>query len=149
VNQPLLAFPQALVDALGIKRGGNLSAYTQIWLVFGISGLTHASGIFMVPSPVNITFDERFNGVMVYFLLQAAAITLEDFVQWIMKSMGLEFAAGSRLKTMLGYAWVIGFFWVSLPQIGNVLLRTRFGEDPMFMSSPNRVWVEKMVKSLQ
>jgi hypothetical protein len=109
----------------------------------------HASGIFMVPSPVNITFDERFNGVMVYFLLQAAAITLEDFVQWIMKSTGLEFAASSHLRTTLGYAWVIGFFWVSLPQIGNVLLRTRFGEHPMFMNSPNRVWVGKMVKSLQ
>lgn len=149
VHQPLLAFPQALVHALGIKRGGTLSAYTQLWLAFAISGLMHGQSIFMLPSPVNITFEERLNGVVVFFFMQAAAITVEDFLQWTLRGLGLESSGRSPAKTLFGYVWVIAFFWLSLPHIGDVLLRIRFGEQPLFAASPNGAWVNKFVDTLQ
>ena len=102
----------------------------------------------MLPSPVNITFRERLDGVAVFFFMQAAAITLEDSVQWSLRRVGLRFSGHSFTKTLLGYIWVTTFFWLSLPHVGDVLLRTRFGEQPLFTASPNEAWVKKFVDAL-
>ncbi|KAF2675646.1 hypothetical protein K458DRAFT_397758 [Lentithecium fluviatile CBS 122367] len=75
------------------------------------------TSIFMLPSPVNITFEERLDGVVVFFFTQAAAITVEDFVQWTLREVGLESAGRSFPKTLFGYVWVTAFFWHSLPHI--------------------------------
>lgn len=86
---------------------------------------------------------------MWFFLLQAAAITLEDFVQWSLKHMGLTFARPSAIRTLTGYAWVIAIFWFSLPFAGDVYLCTRYGKQPVLQPSPSAAWVAKLLHALE
>jgi hypothetical protein len=109
----------------------------------------HAQSIFMLPSPINITFEERLDGVVVFFFLQAAAITVEDFIQWSLRQSGVTLTGHSVARILIGYVWVIIFFWFSLPHIGDVLLRIRFGEQPLFTASPNGAWVKKLIDALE
>lgn len=113
-----------------------------------MSGLMHAQSILMMPSPINITFEDRTNGIMWFFLLQAAAITVEDFVQWSLRHMGLSFTNHSAIRTYFGYTWVVAFFWYSLPFAGDVCLRIRSGEQPMFKASPNAAWISQLLDTL-
>jgi gliotoxin/aspirochlorine biosynthesis aminotransferase len=133
----LTAYTGGFVDLLGIKRGTNMSSYTQLWLAFTLSGIFHALSQLMAPSPTNITFEERTVGIFLFFLWQAAAITIEDFVHWLWKQGGGSFAKRSVLRTAVGYAWVLFSMWYSIPLAGDVFLRRRFGvESPL----PFTIW---------
>ncbi|KAL8648013.1 MAG: hypothetical protein Q9210_005225 [Variospora velana] len=127
-RQLLTSYAHALVDLLGIKRGTNLSSYTQLWFAFALSGCMHASSMLGLPCPLNITVAERTLGMIKFFLWQALAITSEDLVQWMCRSSfgGL----GPRwLRTGVGWAWVVGSCWYSMSLAGDVMLRMRLGEE--------------------
>lgn len=137
----LTAYTSAFVDAMKIKRGTKLSSYTQLWLAFTISGAMHASSMLILPSPTNITFNERTIGVMQFFFFQAAAITFEDFIQWVWKQLGGKTSAPSMFRTLVGYTWVICCFWYSLPLIGDVMLRMRMGDQTFLPFTVTGPWM--------
>ena len=123
----LTTYTRVFVDSLGIKHGTNMSSYTQLWLAFLFSGTFHALSQLTLPSPINITISERTTGFLLFFVWQAAAITFEDFVQWLWKQAGGSTTGSSRLRTLLGYIWVTCSMWYSLPMVGDTFLRTRLG----------------------
>ena len=104
---------------LKFPRGSNRSFCTQLYVSFFLSGLLHFSGDFM--------FQKR----MVYysfkfFLLQAVAITFENFVIYIAKRLllwkGIEFKPGKADESwaeavvrVIGYCWVILWFCLTMP----------------------------------
>jgi len=104
---------------LRFPRGSNRSSYTQLYIAFLLSGLIHFAGDFM------------FEGRLVYrsfrfFLLQAAAITFEDFIIYIAKRLlrqrGVDLKPGkddeSRTEAVvrvIGYCWVTLWFCLTLP----------------------------------
>lgn len=94
-------------------------------MTFAVSGVFHAASILLMPSPANVSFNERTAGIMYYFLWQAAVITLEDFLQWAWKR---AFGEPKGPTHVLGYLWVICSFWISLPWAGDVMLRVKMGE---------------------
>lgn len=118
------------MDYLTIPRGSMLSSYTQIWLAFFASGFMHAQSMLLLPHPPNVTVWESTAGVMAFFLWQAAAITLEDFVQWLFKPylVGRD-ASNSLIRKLVGYLWVTASFWMSLPWAADVMTRLRLTEE--------------------
>ena len=100
-------------------RGTSRSFYTQLYVAFFLSAVVHFSGEFM--------FERR----LVYrsfkfFLLQAVAITFEDFVIYIGKCLllrrGIELRPGKTdgswaevMLRIVGYCWVILWFCLTLP----------------------------------
>ena len=105
---------------LGFPRGTNRSSYTQFYIAFFLSALLHFSGDFMLEKRlVYRTFK--------FFLLQAVAITFEDFVIYIAKRLvlrwrGIEFKLGKADESwaevavrVIGYCWVTLWFCLTLP----------------------------------
>ena len=104
---------------LKFPRGTNRSSYTQLYVAFFLSGAIHASGEFM--------FERR----LVYrsfkfFLLQAVAITFEDFAIYATKRLllrrGIELKPGKADESWVeaavrggGYCWVTLWFCFTLP----------------------------------
>lgn len=89
----------------GFTPGTNLSSYTQLYTAFFVSGLIHLGADYTVMRHLTI-FSPRF------FLLQAVAITLEDFIQWCTKSARSKIGWTSKA---VGYLWVIVWFTWSGP----------------------------------
>ncbi|KAK8157451.1 membrane bound O-acyl transferase family-domain-containing protein [Phyllosticta citrichinensis] len=127
IRKPLTGLTGRLLDLFGIRRGTNTSSYTQLWLSFAISGFMHAASLTLMPCPANVPERDRWVGLMCYFLWQAAAITLEDFVLFLWRK---NFGVGSSgaLTNIVGYIWVTCSFWFSLPMAADVLLKLRMGE---------------------
>ena len=70
----------SLCRFLGFKRGSFTSRYTQLFVVFGLSGLIHFGGSLHNSRTVDKALKW---GDFYVFPAQAAYITLEDFVVWI------------------------------------------------------------------
>ena len=141
-HQVLTTFTGAFVDAVGIKRGSTLSSYTQLWLAFLISALMHAQSFLILPSPTNITLSERTVGVVQFFLWQAAAITFEDFVQWLWARLGGKTSGPSIFRTVIGYVWVVWSFWYSVPLGADVWMRMRIGQEPFLPFTVVGPWMK-------
>ena len=104
---------------LKFPRGTNWSSYTQLYVAFFLSALFHFSGDF--------TFRKRtVYYSFKFFLLQAVAITFEDFIIYIAKRLlhwrGMEFKPGRADESwaevavrVIGYCWVILWFCLTLP----------------------------------
>ncbi|OTB04086.1 hypothetical protein M426DRAFT_321179 [Hypoxylon sp. CI-4A] len=133
-----------IVDFLSIHRGTNISSYIQIWLAFTISGFMHAQSMLLLPHPSNITFAERTAGVMAFFLWQAAAITTEDFVQWLWGKLSGDLEVNPWARRFIGYTWVISTFWVSLPWAADVMMRIRLTEESFLGFSILRSAVQRI-----
>ena len=104
---------------LKFPRGTNWSSYTQLYVAFFLSAVLHLSG--------DLMFQKR----MVYysfkfFLLQAVAITFEDFIIYTVKRLlcrkGIEFKPGKADESwveaalrVIGYCWVTLWFCLTLP----------------------------------
>ena len=113
-------------------RGTNRSSYTQLYVAFFLSGAIHVSGQFV--------FEKRLSfPTLNFFLLQAVAITFEDFVIYITKRFlrprGIELNPGkadeSWVETVLrvmGYCWVTLWFCWSLPIWIDELSSTGFND---------------------
>ncbi|KAI1457506.1 toxin biosynthesis protein [Annulohypoxylon moriforme] len=127
----LTSYTDAFANFLGIPRGCNLSSYTKLYLAFLISGSFHTLGQLHLPRPSNITAEDCALGFLLFFLWQAAAITLEDFVIYVRDRVaGKPSSPGTQqLYTLLGYTWVFMSMWWSLPFVGNAVLRIRVGTE--------------------
>ena len=98
---------------LKLPRGSNRSSYTQLYIAFFLSGIIHSSADFMLEKRMvyrSFTF----------FLLQAVAITFEDFVIYTAKRLlrrgGAELKPGVEIAVrVIGYCWVTLWFCSTLP----------------------------------
>ena len=104
---------------LKFPRGTNRSSYTQLYIAFFLSGLLHFSGDFMIDKRIVYRSFK-------FFLLQAVAITFEDFVIYIVKLLlrqgGIELKPGKGDESwaeagvrIFGYCWVTLWFCLTLP----------------------------------
>ena len=104
---------------LKFPRGTNRSSYTQLYVVFFLSGLVHFGGDFIVEK-------RMIYGSFKFSLLQAAAITLEDFVIYIAKRLlrwggielkprGVNESFAEVVLRVIGYCWVTLWFCWTLP----------------------------------
>lgn len=142
--QSLTKFNDFIIDTLSIPRGTNLSSYTQIWVALAVFGFMHAQSMRLLPHPPNITADERFTGVLVFFLWQAVAITAEDFAMWLWRQASGGRKMNPAVSTLIGYAWVTGSMWYSLPWAADVMMRIRMTEKSMLPFSLVRDVVQKV-----
>ena len=106
---------------LKFPRGTNRSSYTQLYIAFFLSALIHFSGDFM--------FEKRLvHRSFKFFLLQAVAITVEDFVIYSAKRLlhwrGIELKLGKADESwaeavlrVIGYCWVTLWFCFTVPMI--------------------------------
>ncbi|KAF7352271.1 MBOAT-2 domain-containing protein [Mycena venus] len=90
---------------LRLKPGSNVSAYTQLYVAFLISGIMHYL-------PDYMALRHWGGGALVFFLLQAVAITFEEGVQSLGRRLG--FTESWRWK-VVGYCWVWSWFAFCLP----------------------------------
>lgn len=81
-----------------------IARYTRLMIAFLISGLLHAHA----DQLMGVANAE--NGALVFFLLHAAVIMLEDFLGPLLGSV-----LPRRVRYYLGYVWVFGFFAWSSP----------------------------------
>ncbi|GAW20411.1 hypothetical protein ANO14919_099170 [Xylariales sp. No.14919] len=120
------SYSNAIANFMHIPRGSNRSSYTTLYIAFFISGTFHALGLLYLPRPANIGDWECCSGLFKFFILQAVAITFEDFMIWCGRHV-----IGSRLQRFarpLGYVWVFFFMWWSLQLVGDSVLKLRIGE---------------------
>ena len=104
---------------LKFPRGTNRSSYTQLYIAFFISGLLHFAGDFMLEKRLAY---HSFK----FFILQAVAITFEDFIVYIAKRLlrlgGIQLKPGradenwaETVVRVIGYCWVTLWFCLTLP----------------------------------
>jgi hypothetical protein len=92
----------------------------------------HWAAIYIIPAPMNLSFSERSVGFVKFFLLQAAAITLEDFVQFLYQRIAPGMAATPRRwHRWLGHAWAVFWFGFSLPFFLDIMLKMKNLEEPL------------------
>lgn len=109
VSNKLLKFP----------RGTNRSSYTQLYVGFFLSGIFHCFR-------ESITQKRIVPHNLKFFLLQAVAITFEDFVIYVTKPLlpqrGIRPNSGKAgrwwvdvVVRVVGYCWVVLCFSLTLP----------------------------------
>jgi hypothetical protein len=143
----LTQYTEALATFLRIHKGTNLSSYTKLYAAFLFSGFFHAFSQLQMPSPVNITTEERTVGFFLFFVWMMAAITMEDFVQWLVKPLGSHgwMSEGSWVRKLVGWAWVTLVMWQGMPLVGDTFLCMRMGAEPLLPNSLSRRLVERWV----
>jgi len=100
-------------------RGGKLSAYSQLYLVFFLSAIIH--------SIADLALEER-NAFRPYrfFFFQVVAITFEDLVinlaKRLLRQRGIELKPGKGGESLvevvvrvIGYCWVLLWLCLTLP----------------------------------
>ncbi|TEB25521.1 hypothetical protein FA13DRAFT_1777387 [Coprinellus micaceus] len=91
--------------ALRIPKG-RFKTYFSLYVAFFISGLIHYFGDFMI-------IQDWSGGSLIYFTLQACAITFEDAVQGLVRRSGIK--VPSLLARVIGYTWVVAWFSFAIP----------------------------------
>ncbi|KKO96696.1 hypothetical protein THAR02_11197 [Trichoderma harzianum] len=92
----------AIFDVCRLSRGTLLARYSRTFLVFWISGMYH-----ILSDGVEVE-----SGVVRFFVMQAAAIMLEDAVQALYQTSRVTL--GVRSQKLIGYIWVYSFLvWTS------------------------------------
>lgn len=137
----LTSYTDEFVRVLHIKKGTNLSSYSTLYLAFLFSGIFHAISQRQMPRPADVSDSDIVVGFFLFFVWQAAAITVEDFAQWCWKrSAGVHGLGESRyVVRLVGYIWVTLSIWASLPLAGDCFLRMRMGEQsflPFTLTGP-------------
>ncbi|KAF2276648.1 toxin biosynthesis protein [Westerdykella ornata] len=143
----LTQYVDAFADYFNIPKGTNLSSYTKLYLAFLISGFFHGICSLMMPAPDNLSTTERSLGFFLFFIWQVAAITVEDFGQWIARNFtsGELQREGSAMRRWIGYAWLILVMWFGLPLVGDMCLRMRVGVENPLPFSISRGFVEEYI----
>ncbi|KAJ7144997.1 membrane bound O-acyl transferase family-domain-containing protein, partial [Mycena crocata] len=90
-----------VANILGLGKGTNPSAYVQLYTAFFLSIILHV----VCDHKVHQSFTP--GGSLVFFAIQPFAITLEDFILFMARNMGIKPAAWWRI---VGYAWVSAWF---------------------------------------
>ncbi|KAJ6607864.1 hypothetical protein B0H10DRAFT_1955907 [Mycena sp. CBHHK59/15] len=98
-----------LAELLGLTSGSNTSFFYRLYPIFFPSGLTHNAALHRRDSraphlPTGCS--------LLFFVLQAVAITTEDLVIAFGKKTGVK---SGWAVTTLGYAWTWAWFAFSLP----------------------------------
>lgn len=93
-------------DFLGLPRKSFHARYVNLLLVFWISSLLHLGEQVAHGEPW------RNMGAITFFMSQAFAIMLEDFVSWI---FGLRNKVPTLLMRLLGYLWVLSVLALTGP----------------------------------
>ena len=75
--------------------------------------------------------NQQFVGFFQFFILQAAAITLEDFVLYLWRTAFGKTQEPRLWHKAFGYAWVISWFAFSLPYFLDIILKLKNLEKPM------------------
>lgn len=140
-------YTDAMAELFRIPKGTNLSSYSKLYFAFLFSGTFHALSQLQMPSPVNITTSERTMGFFLFFVWQMAAITIEDFAQWLAKKVGFSVLAIERssVRTLIGWMWVTVVMWKGMPLVGDTFLRLRMGAESLLPYSFSRPFVEKWI----
>ncbi|GAP85679.2 putative toxin biosynthesis protein [Rosellinia necatrix] len=120
------SYSDAIAAFLHIPRGSTLSSYTKLYIAFSISGTFHALGVLHLPRPSNIGDWECCCGLFKFFMLQAVAITLEDFIIWCGRHAIQDNL--QRSVRPIGYVWVFCFMWWSLQLAGDSVLKLQVGQ---------------------
>ena len=76
---------------------------------------------------------------MQFFLLQATAITFEDLIKWMWKRS--RFQLPPLCTRLIGHTWVVFSLWLTLPFVGDVLVRMRTAEGQFLPYSLAAQWV--------
>ncbi|KAJ7064700.1 membrane bound O-acyl transferase family-domain-containing protein [Mycena amicta] len=92
------AHGQRLVNVLGLRRGKNPSAYTQLFLAFFLSGAIHYAAEVMA-------LRHWGGGALKFFMLQPCAIMFEDFVIWLGRQAGWESGYWCYVGYLTTWAW--------------------------------------------
>lgn len=79
---------------LHIPKGSFASRYLQLYSAFAMSGLLHHVGTLNI---VGMTWEVS-KYQMYFFLMQAVAITFEDYMIWCGRKLGLEEGSESSLR---------------------------------------------------
>lgn len=87
-----------------LPRHSAVSRYTRLMIAFLISGLIHQHADHLMGVP------NADNGAVVFFLLHAAFIMLEDAFAPVFVAV-----LPGRVRHVLGYLWVFAFFTWSSP----------------------------------
>ncbi|KAI9699100.1 MAG: hypothetical protein M1836_003289 [Candelina mexicana] len=131
MRKMLTAYGQAAVRLLRIRRGTSLSSYIQLYISFAISGVFHGLMTYNMPGSTTLSFEDGFLLAFKFFILQAMGIHLEDIFFGICDRVGFYFGKASFslqeykfLRRILGYAWVISWFWFSLGWGGDAYLKS-------------------------
>ena len=128
---------KAIARGVGCTPGTWLSARIQLFVGFSISGLAHVFGDTMV--------GRRFAGYSLpFFLLQACAITLEDFVIACGKTVGIRLNLGLKA---VGFVWTMAWFYWSAPHFADLGLRAGMGTHRTFGWSVVRPVLQQVVGS--
>ncbi|KAL0958252.1 hypothetical protein HGRIS_000405 [Hohenbuehelia grisea] len=115
---------------LGLKAGGNPSAYVQLYTAFLISGLIHYACDRMA-------LRNWSGGALQFFMGQAVAIHVEDIVLAIAQRLGVKERPAWRV---LGYTWVWAWFAWRIPTWQGLILAMGYQEDSPKIKIIESVW---------
>jgi len=119
MRRPCSEAGRLFVSSLGLKKGGFLSRYSQIWIGFLLSAAAHHMAALVG------CFEDGGYYQALYFLIQPVGIMLEDFVVYLGKEMGWKETDWTRrvgfLWTFLWFSWMLRyivayqpFSWIEL-----------------------------------
>lgn len=94
-----------LANVLGLPKG-RLRNYFSLYVAFTISGLIHYFGDYMI-------IQDWSGGSLIYFTLQAVAITFEDGAVGLVRRSGVK--VPPILAKLIGYLWVVAWFSFAIP----------------------------------
>ncbi|TFK89518.1 hypothetical protein K466DRAFT_661471 [Polyporus arcularius HHB13444] len=118
-----------VVRALRIPRGTNFSLLVQVWTAFLLSALIHSFGDVMVGK-------RYFGRSFPFFLSNAAAVTFEQTLIALAKSVGIAGEEPTRAMKLLGYAWVVLWVRFSAPMFADWIYKTGMVENAVLPFSP-------------
>ncbi|KZT51242.1 hypothetical protein CALCODRAFT_443331 [Calocera cornea HHB12733] len=107
-------------SVLGLKKGTPLLRYSELYLTFFLSGAVHWVGSYAL-----LRQYAGANRTVLFFLLQAAVITLEDLLVAFGKRLGIKDGWPVRL---LGYVWVVAWLVLLTPIWTEPLVKAGFLE---------------------
>ncbi|KAF3916803.1 hypothetical protein ABW20_dc0108733 [Dactylellina cionopaga] len=115
---------------LRLPKKGLVQRYVGIFFVFALSGLMHSNQSYMLLKNETYAIREmQWVREMVFFIVMAAGITIEDGVQWLFRSekvrKGEEKEGFVLWKRIVGYVWVWGIVVLVAPFIDYPKLRGR------------------------
>ncbi|KAI0718586.1 membrane bound O-acyl transferase family-domain-containing protein [Cerioporus squamosus] len=127
------------VRALHIPRGTWLSSQVQVYTAFILSAFIHSTGDLMLGT-------QHFGRSFPFFLANAVAITFEDAIITLGKSLGIGTKGPTRVMRLVGYAWVVLWVRFSAPMYVDWMFESGVVENPVLPFSPTRSLVVPWLK---
>ncbi|KAJ7513074.1 membrane bound O-acyl transferase family-domain-containing protein [Mycena galericulata] len=115
---------------LRLSPGGNASAYVQLYTAFLLSAAVHYGAETMA-------LRHPRGGAFAFFMLQAVAITVEDFLFFLLRQAGVK---EGRIVRWLGYTWTWAWFALVLPVWQMPLIRAGLMEEGLPVSVIAGLW---------